>query len=117
MDKTYERFEELCKEKGVTAYRVSKDTGITTATLSNWKGGRYTPKASKLKLIADYFGVSVDYILNGDSPVFDYEEEETEEYNREMHRLIALLRNADAESLRTLTAYIEGYLAARRERS
>lgn len=59
----YQRFEELCKEKNVTPYRVAKDTGITTATLSNWKAGRYQPKADKLLSIADYFGVSYAYLV------------------------------------------------------
>lgn len=59
----YQRFEELCKEKNVTPYRVAKDTGITTATLSNWKAGRYQPKADKLLAIADYFGVSYAYLI------------------------------------------------------
>lgn len=61
----YSIFEKLCSERGVTAYRVCKETGITTSTLSNWKAGRYTPKADKLKKIADYFGVSVEYLLTG----------------------------------------------------
>ena len=56
----YETFERLCKEKGVTPYRVAKDTGVTTATLSSWKSGRYTPKADKLQKLADYFGVGVE---------------------------------------------------------
>lgn len=43
----YEIFEQLCQEKGVTAYKVCKETGITTATISNWKAGRYTPKQEK----------------------------------------------------------------------
>ncbi|SCI17942.1 Uncharacterised protein [uncultured Ruminococcus sp.] len=33
----YEIFEKLLKERGITAYRVSKDTGISTATLTDWK--------------------------------------------------------------------------------
>ena len=61
----YEIFERLCKEKGVTAYRVCKETGLTTATISNWKAGRYTPKQEKMQKIADYFGVSVDYLMTG----------------------------------------------------
>ncbi len=59
----YKKFENLCKKKGVTPYRVSADTGVSTATLSNWKSGNYSPKTDKLKKIADYFGVSVDYFL------------------------------------------------------
>lgn len=61
----YEIFEQLCKEKGVTAYKVCKVTGITTATISNWKAGRYTPKQEKMQKIADFFGVSLEYLTTG----------------------------------------------------
>ena len=61
----YEIFEQLCKEKGVTAYKVCKATGITTATISNWKAGRYTPKQEKMQKIADFFGVSLEYLTTG----------------------------------------------------
>lgn len=59
----YEKFETLLDEKGITAYRVAIDTGISTATLSNWKNGRYEPKTDKLKKIADYFDVPIEYFL------------------------------------------------------
>lgn len=65
MDDRYERFMDLCEKKGVTAYKVAKETGLTTATLSNWKNGRYTPKAEKMQKIADFFGVSFDYLMTG----------------------------------------------------
>lgn len=61
----YSIFEQLCSEKGVTPYRVCKETGLTTSTISNWKAGRYTPKHDKLKRIADYFGVSVQFLITG----------------------------------------------------
>ena len=32
----YDIFEQLLKEHGVTAYRVAKETGVTTATLTSW---------------------------------------------------------------------------------
>lgn len=59
----YDIFEALLAERGVTAYRVAKETGISTATMTDWKKGRSTPKADKLQKIADYFAVSVDYLL------------------------------------------------------
>lgn len=60
----YEKFQELLDKTNKTAYRVSKDTGISSATLSNWKAGNYTPKVNKLKILADYFGVSIEYFLD-----------------------------------------------------
>ena len=58
----YERFMQLVQEKNITAYRVSKETGVTQTTLSDWKTGRGTPKTATLQKIADYFGVSVDWL-------------------------------------------------------
>lgn len=59
----YEKLQILLDKTDKTAYQVSKETGVSTATLSNWKNGNYAPKADKLKKIADYFGVTVDYFL------------------------------------------------------
>ena len=61
----YEVFEQLLQKYGITAYKASKDTGITQSTLSDWKRGRSTPKTDNMKKIADYFGVSVEYLMTG----------------------------------------------------
>ena len=65
----YEIFEQLLSKYGITAYKVAKETGISTATLSNWKQGKYTPKQDKLQKIADYFGVSLEYLMTGKEDV------------------------------------------------
>lgn len=62
----YEIFLKLLNEKGVTAYKVGKATGIAGSTFTDWKNGRSVPKQEKLQKIADYFGVSLDY-LRGNS--------------------------------------------------
>lgn len=59
----YEIFAQLCKQHGVTPYKVSKETGVSQPTLSEWKKGTYTPKQDKLQKIADYFGVTLDYLM------------------------------------------------------
>ena len=61
----YEYFQRLLDKYGVTAYKVAKETSVTTATLTNWKKGKYTPKPDKLQKIADYFGVPLSYLLTG----------------------------------------------------
>ena len=62
----YRIFEELLKMHNLTVYKVSKATGIAQSTFSDWKSGRSTPKADKLKKLADFFGVSVSYLLQGE---------------------------------------------------
>lgn len=59
----YDIFMQLMEEKGVTAYRVAKDTGITQATLSRWKTGKVSPSIETLQVLAEYFGVTIDYLM------------------------------------------------------
>ena len=61
----YEIFTRLLQKYGVTTYKVSKETGISQTTFSNWKSGRSTPKTDALQKIADYFGVTLDYLTTG----------------------------------------------------
>jgi transcriptional regulator with XRE-family HTH domain len=98
MDDIYERFEELLKMRGVTTYQVSQATGIATSTFSNWKKGKYTPKRPKLKLIADFFGISVDYFIMGREVEDDFKEGND--------HLIAQIR-CDVELSRVLPKYFE----------
>ena len=68
----YENFEKLCKINNVKPGTVSKATGISTATLTSWKQGKYTPKQDKLALIAEFFDVSLDYLMTGEeNPISD----------------------------------------------
>ena len=105
----YSVFEKLLKDRGITAYKVAKDTGVTTATLSSWKTGRYEPKPEKLKIIADYFGVSVDYLMTGEEKESDkyYLNDETAEMaqalfeNRDLRVLFDAARDASPEDLKT----------------
>ena len=60
----YEKFEKLLQENKVTPYKVAMDTGISPSILSYWKTGRSKPKLEKLKILADYFHVNVDYFCS-----------------------------------------------------
>ena len=59
----YKKYVELRDKAGVSDYKVANDTGIPKSTFSEWKRGTYTPKIGKLKILADYFDVTVDYFL------------------------------------------------------
>lgn len=59
----YKKFEQLVKARKITAYRVAKDLGLAPTVFSDWKSGKSKPKVDKLKKIADYFGVAIEYFL------------------------------------------------------
>ena len=61
----YEVFEQLLQKYGITSYKVAKEAGVTQTALSNWKSGRSTPSTKTLQKIADFFGVTVDYLMTG----------------------------------------------------
>ncbi len=63
---SYQHFNKLLNERGITVYRIAKDTGISASTFTDWKNGRSVPKADKMRRIADYFGVSLDELLGDD---------------------------------------------------
>ena len=67
----YDIFEQLLQIHGVTPYKVSKNTGVSQSTLSDWKRGISTPKQDKLKKIADYFHVPVSYFYNDTENIQD----------------------------------------------
>lgn len=89
----YSIFEQLLQKHGVSAYKISKDTGISQVTLSNWKNGRSTPKQDKLKLIADYFGVSLNYLMGLEDK--DIYENELEAKNPTEKELLLLCRKVN----------------------
>ena len=116
----YETFERLCNEKGVTPYRVAKDTGVTTATLSSWKSGRYTPKADKLQKLADYFGVGVEVFFEDDVQTFAhlhtyYQNERAYEMamkifgNRKLRMLFDAAEDVDPEDLELVINMIKRF--------
>ena len=59
----YEIFVQLMEEKGVAPYRVYKETGVAQSSLSDWKNGKSIPKIDKMKAIAKYFNVTVEYLM------------------------------------------------------
>ena len=59
----YEKFQKLLMNSGKTAYRIAKETGLSPTVFSDWKRGKSNPKIYKLKILADYFGVPIEYFL------------------------------------------------------
>ena len=80
----YEIFEQLLQKYGVTSYQVSKATGISQSTISNWKARRNLLSPDKAKLIADYFGVSLDYLMTGKEEIDNKETVLTAKDNRDI---------------------------------
>ncbi len=63
------RLKELRKKKGLSQLRLATDLNTTQNTISRYETGEREPGIAELIKIADYFNVSVDYLIgHTDSP-------------------------------------------------
>ena len=69
----YEVYQKLLDEKGLKNADVARATGISNMTLSDWKRGKSVPKSDKMRKIAEYLNVSVDYLMTGKDMEFTAE--------------------------------------------
>ena len=60
----YERLLTLCKDRGISGYRMSKDNGIALSLMTDLKMGRKKGISAEVaNKLASYFGVTVGYLL------------------------------------------------------
>ena len=59
----YTKYAELRDKAGVKDVDIAKAIDIYPSVLTDWKNGKSAPKTDKLIKIADYFEVSIDYLL------------------------------------------------------
>lgn len=61
----YSVFVWLLEQRGMTVADFSKATGISQSTLSNWKHRNNLISGKNAQIIANFFGVSVDFLMTG----------------------------------------------------
>lgn len=103
----YERIENMRKSVGISQGKLEKELGFSNGSISKWKNS--TPTPDRLQKIADYFGVSVDYLIKG-------EEKDSKEYyinpetaelaqtlfeNKDLRVLFDAAKDATPEDLQT----------------
>lgn len=104
----YERIETLRKSKNISQGKLEKELGFSNGSISKWKNS--TPTTERLQKLADYFGVTVEYLLTGEEkePAGYYLNDETAQVaqeifeNKELRALFDATRDADPEDLRAL---------------
>ena len=70
----YDKFCDLCSQKGVSPSKAAMDAGFSKSLISKWKSKQeIVPSSEVLQKIADYFGVSMDYLLGKEKQPTDGE--------------------------------------------
>ena len=93
MCRMYNRLKALCDEKGITGYKMCKDTGMQPSIMTDLKAGRkHTLSAKSMAKVADYFGVTIEYLMSGEPDSKDYVE-------RLLSKETSVEKNIDFESV------------------
>lgn len=61
--KAFKKLENLVKKRGISFYQLGKDVNMPSSFFSEWKKGKMMPKVDKLKILANYFNVPIEYFL------------------------------------------------------
>ena len=56
---------QLMDTKGVSAYKLSKETGISESVISRWKSGEQSPSISILVKVAHFFDCGLSELMKG----------------------------------------------------
>lgn len=62
----FDVFKALCDKKDISPKRATEEIGLSNSITTKWKKTGATPKGETLQKIADYFGVTTDYLLTGE---------------------------------------------------
>ena len=102
-----ERVKAICKERKIPISKIERDLGYANGYIGQLKKGVFP--ADRLQDIAEYLGVSSEYLLNGDEKESDkyYLNDETAEMaqalfeNRDLRVLFDAARDSSPEDLKT----------------
>lgn len=54
------------KERGYNQLKVAMDLNVSREALSHYENGKRSPDVQMLKILSNYFDVSIDYLINGE---------------------------------------------------
>lgn len=60
------RLSGLRKNKGLSQEQFADEVGVSRQAISRWETGTSVPELDKIECVSDYFGISLDYLVNGD---------------------------------------------------
>lgn len=59
----YDNIKRLCKKRKISIYALERECGIANGTIGKWNLRKSSPSVATVQKIADYFGVTVGYLL------------------------------------------------------
>ena len=105
----YETFKKLCDDSGVTPTYVARETKVDPSAITNWKQGVYTPKDDKRRKLADFFGVSLEYLDTGDESLRNIEKEVEADTDPNIKELYSIAKKATPEERAAIVRMMKAF--------
>ena len=111
MDDLYKKIRDLCEQRGISGYKLCKDIGMQPSLLTDLKMGRQASLSAKnMDKVANYFDVSMEYLLGTEKEKKSSAEDSEELLNNEIIERLISLTPAELEKV---DAFVQGLLASR----
>lgn len=68
MNELAQRIQAARKAKGLTQEQLAEQIGVSRQAVSKWESGQSIPTLEKLTVLSSFFGVTTDFLLQGDMP-------------------------------------------------
>lgn len=103
------KFKELRRKNGITQATLAKEIGIAQATISDIETEKTSPTAETIKKIAEYFGVTADYLLGIERPQTQSLHLKSEELSASEQKMLSAYRAAPQAIKNVVDVALEPY--------
>lgn len=109
MSALLDRVKELIDQSNMTAKQLTVELGISNSSFTDWRKGKGSPSLDTVTKIADYFHVSIDYLVRGK----EFSAPKQLDFSNPMDKeLLDKFHNLTPELREKLLGYVDGMLAA-----
>lgn len=96
--------------KGITVRSLAKDLNVSVGVLSDWQNGNKTPRGDSIMKLAEYFGVTADYLLGlTDASVIDTDIRISCDTTGLSEKAVKILSGMEKSDVEKLSKLIEFY--------
>lgn len=109
MSTLLDRMKEIMKQSGIKPKQLTAELGISNSSFTDWSKGKGSPSLDTVRKFADYFHVSIDYLVNG----VEFSSHKTLEFSNPIDKeLLEKFHSLTPELREKLIGYVDGMLAA-----
>ena len=116
MTRFFEQYKKICEARGISLNGAAKEIGLPSSSVTHWKDGA-VPRMKTIQKIADYFGVTTDYLLGyedkKEKPTLNEDELDLSGISAAKRDFISAIMDLDDDQVQALSALVVKLKAGR----